>query len=60
VYQSNSPVDCSRGEEGAVLKGNIEFDTSEVDINEIPELKIKIMVNLANPGAAFSTRKVNL
>ena len=42
------------------MKGKIEFEENEVDVNELPSLKTKIMMNLANPAAAFTQRYPHL
>ncbi len=46
-------VSCAEGETGAVYKGLIDFETHDLNLTEIPETKTKIMINLANPSAAF-------
>ncbi len=46
-------VSCAEGDEGYVYEGIAEFDVTELDVENIPETRTKIMVNLANPSAAF-------
>ncbi len=45
-------VDCTGGDEGAVLEGIAEFEVEELSVADIPETKTKVMLNLANPSAA--------
>jgi len=46
-------VSCAEGDEGHVYTGMLDFDEREIDLDEIPETDTSVMVNLANPGAAF-------
>ncbi len=48
-------VDCSRGDEGYVYDGKVEFKIEETDLKEMPQTKTKIMLNLGNPEQAFAT-----
>lgn len=46
-------VSCAEGDEGHVYDGTAEVTEHRVDVSDIPETKTKVMLNLANPGAAF-------
>jgi pyruvate, water dikinase len=46
-------VSCAEGDEGFVYEGIAEVITEEIDITAVPSTKTKIMLNLANPAAAF-------
>jgi len=46
-------VSCAEGDEGSVYEGIADFDVREIDIDDIPRTRTRIMVNLANPSAAF-------
>jgi pyruvate,water dikinase len=46
-------VSCAQGDEGHVYDGQLSFDVAELDISHVPETNTKVMVNLANPAAAF-------
>ncbi len=46
-------VDCSQGMTGNVLEGQIPFRTETVDITKLSTPDVDLMVNLANPDAAF-------
>lgn len=41
------------GSEGVVFEGTIPFEVIEHNINEIPETRTKVMVNIATPDTAF-------
>ncbi|MEH6758658.1 MAG: phosphoenolpyruvate synthase [Parasphingorhabdus sp.] len=48
-------VDCSQGMTGRVLDGRVPFSIDTIDIGKISSPDVDIMVNMANPGAAFKT-----
>jgi pyruvate,water dikinase len=46
-------VSCAEGEQGFVYEGTAEFEVEALALAEIPATRTKIMLNLANPAAAF-------
>ncbi len=44
---------CAEGGEGRVYDGALDYTVEEIELSAIPETRTKIMVNLANPSAAF-------
>jgi len=46
-------ISCAEGDTGYVYDGILDFDESEIDIENIPEVSTQIMMNIASPGAAF-------
>lgn len=46
-------VSCAEGDEGFVYEGIAEIAIEEVDLAAIPATRTKVMLNLANPAAAF-------
>ncbi len=46
-------VSCAEGDEGFVYAGALDFEVQEIDLGEVPETRTRIMVNLANPAAAY-------
>lgn len=46
-------VSCAEGDEGFVLEGTAEINTETIRIDDLPETRTKLMLNLANPAAAF-------
>ncbi len=47
-------VSCAEGDEGQIYEGLIEIEVSEVHRGEIPEIPVKIMMNVGNPQLAFN------
>jgi pyruvate,water dikinase len=43
-------VSCAHGGEGRVYAGELAWDEQEVRIDELPETRTKIMINLASPA----------
>jgi pyruvate,water dikinase len=46
-------ISCASGEEGVVYDGLLDFDTSDVDLGGLPRTRTRIMMNVADPAAAF-------
>ena len=46
-------VSCAEGDRGFVYEGAAEFETSEVDVTDLPSTRTEILLNLANPAAAL-------
>jgi pyruvate,water dikinase len=46
-------VSCAEGDEGFVYGGYADYESSELDFSHLPATRTKIMLNLANPAAAF-------
>ncbi len=47
-------VSCAEGETGLVYAGKLPFEIVRHDFSELQRPKTKIMMNIANPGEAFS------
>jgi pyruvate, water dikinase len=46
-------VSCAEGDRGFVYDGIAEFEARDIDLDDIPETRTEIMINLANPTAAL-------
>ncbi len=46
-------MSCAEGDTGYVYEGILEYDIKDIDLGEIPEIKTRIMMNIATPAAAF-------
>lgn len=46
-------LSCAEGDEGFVYEGLADFDVEDVSLSDIPRTRTKVMLNLANPSAAF-------
>jgi pyruvate,water dikinase len=48
-------VDCTSGSVGRIFLGKIPFKVKRYDLEKIPKLKTKIMINIGAPDIAFKT-----
>ncbi|TCS72884.1 phosphoenolpyruvate synthase [Sulfuritortus calidifontis] len=46
-------VSCAEGEDGRVYEGLLKFQHSVIELSAMPELPVKIMMNVGNPEQAF-------
>jgi pyruvate, water dikinase len=46
-------VSCAEGDEGFIYEGRAEFESREIDFGKTPATRTQVMLNLANPAAAF-------
>ena len=46
-------VSCAEGDEGIVYEGIGEFTVEQVDLERVPSTRTQVMLNVANPAAAF-------
>jgi pyruvate,water dikinase len=46
-------VSCAEGEDGYVYEGLLKFEKSEMVMQAMPEIPVKIMMNVGNPEQAF-------
>ncbi|MFO7772955.1 MAG: phosphoenolpyruvate synthase [Dehalococcoidia bacterium] len=46
-------ISCAEGDEGYVYDGILEFDVSDVSLEEVPETRTKVFMIIASPAAAF-------
>jgi pyruvate, water dikinase len=44
---------CSEGDEGFLYSGKLPFDIIETRLDELPQIKSKLMLNVASPSLAF-------
>jgi len=51
---SEVTVCCAEGESAHVYPGFLEFSTNTIELTNIPRTRTDIMLNLGNPGRAFS------
>jgi pyruvate,water dikinase len=53
IYGNNVTVSCAEGDTGMVYAGKLDFTIQKDDVAELPEIEVKIMMNVANPDRAF-------
>jgi pyruvate,water dikinase len=46
-------VSCAEGDIGYVYRGKINFEVTEMDLTNLPEIKTQIMLNIASPNDVF-------
>lgn len=46
-------VSCAEGEDGHVYPGLLKFEKTEVSVEQMPEISVKVMMNVGNPEQAF-------
>jgi len=51
-------VSCAEGDEGKIYDGLLETEVTEVLRGELPELPLKIMMNVGNPQLAFDFQSI--
>jgi pyruvate,water dikinase len=51
-------VSCAEGDEGRIYDGLLETEVSEVRLGNLPELPVKITLNVGNPQLAFDFQSV--
>jgi pyruvate,water dikinase len=51
---TNVTVSCAQGDEGNIYEGLLEFEHRVEELDNMPELPVKIMMNVGNPDRAFS------
>ncbi|NRA41804.1 MAG: phosphoenolpyruvate synthase [Pseudomonadales bacterium] len=51
---SDATVSCAEGDTGFVYKGQLDFDISRNDLDKMPDLPFKLMMNVGNPDRAFA------
>lgn len=47
-------VSCAEGDEGYVYKGTLRYEEREVKLGKLPEIPVKLTMNVANPDRAFT------
>lgn len=47
-------VSCAQGDEGNIYAGLLDFEHRVEELDNMPELPVKIMMNVGNPDRAFS------
>ena len=46
-------VSCAEGDTGLVYEGILNFEVTEIELGKMPEIPVKIMLNVGNPDRAF-------
>lgn len=51
-------VSCAEGDTGHVYKGLLNVERSQIDLTEMPQIPLKIYMNVGNPELAFGFAKL--
>lgn len=51
-------VSCAQGDTGYVYAGRLEFEADKIQVDKMPEIPCKIMLNVSNPERAFSHSQI--
>jgi pyruvate,water dikinase len=46
-------VSCAEGDEGYIYDGRLDFEESLIELDSLPDIPVKIMMNVGNPDRAF-------
>jgi pyruvate,water dikinase len=56
--QTEVTVSCVEGEQGTVLRGFPRYNTEEINLQNIPETRTKIMLNVGSPDIALAAAQL--
>jgi len=51
-------VSCAEGDEGHVYDGALEFEKTLIELDSLPDIPVKIMLNVGNPDRAFDFARI--
>ena len=51
-------VSCAEGDTGYVYDGEIEFELKRIELDSMPKVPVKVMMNVGNPERAFSFAQI--
>ncbi|MDI3515813.1 MAG: pyruvate, water dikinase, partial [Rhodocyclaceae bacterium] len=51
-------VSCAEGDTGYVYRGKLDFEVITTDMGNLPEIPVKIMMNVGNPELAFEFAQI--
>ena len=47
-------LSCAEGDQGFIYAGALDYEEKEINLDELPEISTKIMLNAGSPGGAFN------
>ncbi|QDP01254.1 phosphoenolpyruvate synthase [Thalassotalea sp. PS06] len=54
THESKVTVSCAEGDTGFIYDGELDFEVKRSEIDNMPDIPFKIMMNVGNPDRAFS------
>ena len=55
---SEVTVSCAEGDAGFVYAGKLEFEQTQIELDSLPDIPVKIMMNVGNPDRAFGFARI--
>jgi len=46
-------VSCAEGDEGYVYEGKLDYEETQIELDSLPDIPVKLMMNVGNPDRAF-------
>ncbi len=51
-------VSCAEGDTGNIYEGKVPFEVTTAELGELPEIGVKLAMNVGNPGLAFEFAQI--
>ena len=51
-------VSCAEGDTGYIYEGKLNYESNEIQLSKMPDIPIKVMLNVGNPERAFSFSQI--
>jgi len=51
-------VSCAEGDEGFVYEGKLDFEQKTIELDSLPDIPVKLMMNVGNPDRAFDFARI--
>ncbi len=51
-------VSCAEGDEGFVYEGQLDFEQKQIELDSLPDIPVKVMMNVGNPDRAFDFARI--
>lgn len=51
-------VSCAEGDTGLIYDGELDFELKRIELDSMPEVPVKVMMNVGNPERAFSFSQI--
>lgn len=51
-------VSCAEGDTGFIYRGELPFELKRIELDRMPDLSLKVMMNVGNPERAFSFAQI--
>ncbi|MEM1263570.1 MAG: phosphoenolpyruvate synthase [Pseudomonadota bacterium] len=55
---SEVTVSCAEGDQGFVYEGKLDYERQQIELDTLPDIPVKIMMNVGNPDRAFAFSRI--